>query len=73
LRQLAEWQQILTVNKDVFLAISEWQQSYLAIVDALQNKDVLNKSHAIDNSNGTIAQVIASINRLKLARLSCSH
>jgi len=71
--QLVMWQQVLTNNPQVFLAVSEWQASYLAIVDALQNKDALSESQVIEINHGTIAQVIASINRLKQARLSCSN
>jgi hexosaminidase len=71
--QLVMWQQVLTNNPQVFLAVNEWQASYLAIVDALQNKDALSESQVIEINHGTIAQVIASINRLKQARLSCSN
>ncbi|WP_259401734.1 hypothetical protein [Pseudoalteromonas sp. SG44-1] len=39
-----------------------YKNQYSLIVDALQNKDALSES-----------QVIASINRLKQARLSCSN
>ncbi|MBB1506259.1 family 20 glycosylhydrolase [Pseudoalteromonas sp. SG41-1] len=71
--QLVMWQQVLTNNPQVFLAVNEWQASYLAIVDALQNKDALSESQVIEINHGTIAQVIASINRLKQARLSCNN
>ncbi|MGO2128001.1 MAG: family 20 glycosylhydrolase [Pseudoalteromonas prydzensis] len=71
--QLLRWQQVLNDNRQLFLTISEWQASYLAIMTALKNKDKLNKTQAIEINNGVIAQVINSINLLKQARLICSH
>ncbi|MBB1368082.1 hypothetical protein H5154_17000 [Pseudoalteromonas sp. SR44-5] len=50
-----------------------YKNQYSLIIDALQNKDALSESQVIEINNDTIAQVIASINRLKQARLSCSN
>lgn len=69
--QLVVWQQLLESKQPLFMNLPQWQASYLAILDALHNKKELAKQPSVNNDNGTITQVIASINDLKRAQQSC--
>ena len=69
--QLTSWQQLLTGNSKLLMSIDEWQTSYSAIVSAIKQRDNLAVFSPIENYQGIIPQVIASINGLKKARLSC--
>lgn len=71
--KLLKWQQLLEREQPLFLAVQQWQASYSAILLALKQHDKLTKQHLVKNNNGTIPQVIASINRLKKARLGCGQ
>tara|TARA_R110002167_G_scaffold50595_6_gene147317 strand:- start:1360 stop:3702 length:2343 start_codon:yes stop_codon:yes gene_type:complete len=71
--QLLAWQQLLKNNKTLFLSIDEWRASYLAIIDAFQQKETLTHLLPVGNFNGTITQVVASINQLKQAQQRCSQ
>lgn len=69
--QLVVWQQLLESKQSLFMNLPQWQASYLAILDALDYKNELVKQPSVNNDNGTITQVIASINHLKRAQQSC--
>lgn len=70
--QLSAWQQLLDNNQDTFLAIDEWKEIYLAIRDAFHQKDII-KPQRIRNFNGTVTQVIASMNHFNKAQLHCQQ
>ena len=69
--QLVVWQQLLESKQQLFMNLPQWQASYFAILDALHDKDELAKLSSVENDNGTITQVIASINKLKSAQQHC--
>lgn len=69
--QLLVWQQLLESKQQLFMKMPQWQASYLAILSALQQKDKVTQITAVENNNGTISQVIASINKLKSAQQQC--
>lgn len=71
--KLNSWQMLLEKNQSLFVSNKEWQASYLEVISALNNKDQLNTQQAIKINNGSIAQVVQSINVLKQARLSCGR
>ncbi|ATC94883.1 family 20 glycosylhydrolase [Pseudoalteromonas tunicata] len=82
--QLQAWQSELEKNHPLFMTIDEWQASYIAILQALKQyndwtvegavkKGVAKNGveNSVKNHNGTITQVIASINNLKRAQQMC--
>jgi hexosaminidase len=71
--QLLTWQQLLEDNQTLFLTVDEWQASYSAIIAAFQQKETLTRLQPVESFNGTIPQVIASINGLKQAQQHCNQ
>ncbi|WP_340677637.1 family 20 glycosylhydrolase [Paraglaciecola sp.] len=69
--QLLTWQALLTKSQELITSITQWQTSYTAIMSALTSHNDLNKLSIIENYNGVIPQVIASINALKQAERQC--
>ncbi|OUL56653.1 family 20 glycosylhydrolase [Pseudoalteromonas ulvae] len=69
--QLLSWQKMIEENHQLFIAIKEWQVSYRAILQALKQHTDLSVFQPVVNHNGTVTQVIASINKLKMAQRQC--
>lgn len=71
--RLVTWQHLLESNQALFLALDEWRASYLTIVAAFRQKELLTVLLPVENDNGTITQVVASINRFKQAQQHCQQ
>lgn len=70
--KLARWRQVLTANKALFQSIIQWQQLYKEVVVALKSYKQLDSLQQVKQINGTVTQVISSINQFKLAQGKCN-
>lgn len=67
--QVDEWHKFIKHNKVLIEGIKEWRKPYLQIKHALQS----NESQFIVNNNGTIAQLVASLNQYKKVSSLCKN
>lgn len=69
---LAYWKQALSTNKALFQTMTQWQDLYSEIILALKSYEQLDSLHQVKQINGSVTQVVASINQFKLAQNKCN-
>jgi len=67
--QVDEWRDFIRHNKRLIERVAEWQNPYVQIKNALQSKE----SQPIINNNGTIAQLVASLNQYQKVSSLCKN
>ena len=69
--QLSDWQGFIQQNEAVLMALPEVRDSYLAIRASLSKRHMAQAASVVLHHNGIIAQLVASVNQFRQARIQC--
>ena len=69
--QLSDWQGFIQKNEAVLMALPEVRDSYLAIRASLSTRHMAQAASVVLHHNGIIAQLVASVNQFRQARIQC--
>jgi hexosaminidase len=69
---LTAWSQELSANKEQLVNIQQWRGIYKVIIEAFNARKQLDKVNEVVQINGTVTQIIASINKFKIQQKKCA-